>query len=397
MKNRSGALIVFVAIVLSVLAGCTADHPVDVDDVLSQPKSFVGADVCKKCHLEHFDSWKMTRHSRVTQDARLNRDAIMADYKVENIRKDLLAYKGETKVPADKIYIPKLEEIKYTIGSERAQAYVIEKNGVLYVAPLKYDVKHHIWSPREEDTWDKAPFLENCSGCHVTGADIKTRTFKELTVSCESCHGKGSWHAALPKTEVFKKRATIINPAKLPMGAAVQICGSCHTRGVSTKNPQVRWPMGYEPGRPLDSYFKPVSYAAGDTDHKYPNDFSKSAWQQYLDWQKSIHAEEGVSCTSCHYVHQLGIPRTSSQTIESGSQQCLLCHTRANSVGAHAIHSFSNCVGCHMPRIAGGTRSHTFTAILPSETVKNPEIPNSCQACHKHKDTDLEELDGIIE
>jgi formate-dependent nitrite reductase cytochrome c552 subunit len=63
----------------------------------------------------------------------------------------------------------------------------------------------------------------------------------------------------------------------------------------------------------------------------------------------------------------------------------------------HSIHSFANCVGCHMPRIAksaesGDIHSHVFVALLPSDTLKNPKVPNSCQACHKHKDTDLKEL-----
>jgi len=64
---------------------------------------------------------------------------------------------------------------------------------------------------------------------------------------------------------------------------------------------------------------------------------------------------------------------------------------------AHSIHSFANCVGCHMPRIAksaesGDIHSHTFVALLPEDTLKNPVVPNSCQTCHKHKNEDLEKL-----
>jgi hypothetical protein len=50
-----------------------------------------------------------------------------------------------------------------------------------------------------------------------------------------------------------------------------------------------------------------------------------------------------------------------------------------------------------MPRIAksaesGDIHSHVFVALLPIDTINNPEVPNSCQTCHKHKDTDLKEL-----
>jgi len=96
-------------------------------------------------------------------------------------------------------------------------------------------------------------------------------------------------------------------------------------------------------------------------------------------------------------VHQIGIPPTRSQTLAAGSKQCLSCHVMLNNNMAHSIHSFANCVGCHMPRIAksaesGDIHSHVFVTLLPEDTLKNPKIPNSCQACHKHKDADLKEL-----
>ena len=50
-----------------------------------------------------------------------------------------------------------------------------------------------------------------------------------------------------------------------------------------------------------------------------------------------------------------------------------------------------------MPRIAksaesGDIRSHVFVTLLPADTLKNPNVPNSCQVCHKHKNENLAEL-----
>lgn len=137
--------------------------------------------------------------------------------------------------------------------------------------------------------------------------------------------------------------------------------------------------------------------AGGDAQHLYGNELSKAHHQQFIDWKQSKHFSEGVTCTSCHYVHELGIGRTRFQTRESGSKQCLTCHTMTASNQAHAIHAFGNCVGCHMPRVvtsaeSGDLHSHVFKALLPKETLKDPKIPNSCVKCHHHAQDDLATL-----
>jgi hypothetical protein len=395
---KSKTLAVFFLIIFSLgLYSCGSDPVVDIAAVTSKPKDFVGSDTCKKCHLEHYDSWKMTMHSRMLQDAKANQDAIIVPIDEKTIRTDLAKLSKKLKVPADKIYVPKKEEILYTIGSQWKQRYLVKKDNTYFISPIQYNSETHRWVNYHEKDWDKRPWLLKCGGCHATGVNLEQNTFKEPGVGCESCHGKGSWHSALPKTAVFEKRNTIVNPAKLTMGTAAQICGSCHNRGKSTMKKGGGWPVGFEPGKSLTAYYKSTSFKVGDTKHVYANEFSKGHHQQYIDWQQSRHASEGVTCTSCHYVHQLGVPPTRSQTNFAGSKQCLSCHEMINSNFGHSIHSFANCVGCHMPKIAksaetGDIHSHVFMTLLPSDTIKNPVIPNSCQACHKHKNDDLKEL-----
>ncbi|MFO7716111.1 multiheme c-type cytochrome [Desulfosarcina sp.] len=387
-------MVIFAA---STLAGCTTEQPVNMDAILKQPKIFVGSDTCKQCHLEHYDSWKMTLHSRMLQDAQANKDAIIVPIDEKRIREDLAKLEAKLKVPSAEIYVPKEDEILYTIGSQWKQRYLVKKEGVLYISPIQYNAESDRWVNYHEADWDKRPWLEKCGGCHATGADLEKQTFKEAGTSCEACHGKGSWHAALPKTAVFEKRDTIVNPAKLTMGVAVQICGSCHNRGTSTQHKGAGWPVNYAPGKALEAYYQSTSFEAGDASHLYGNEFSAAHHQQYIDWKQSKHFVEGVTCTSCHYVHQMGIAPTRSQTFVAGSKQCLQCHEMVNNNMGHSIHSFANCVGCHMPRIvksaeSGDLHSHVFKTLLPSETLKDPKIPNSCQTCHKHKGEDLQKL-----
>jgi hypothetical protein len=400
--SRIGMVRFFLVGIAALAILACGEQPIDVQALKSKPKEYVGSDTCKMCHLEHYDSWKMTLHSRMLQDAQKNKDVIVTEIDEKVIRADLAKLGDKLKVPADKIFIPKEIDIKYTIGSQWKQRYLVEKDGKLYIAPIQYNLDTHHWVNYNEDKWDKKPWIMGCGGCHATGVDLKKNTFIEPGVACEACHGKGSWHAALPKTEVFEKRATIINPAKLTMGVAVQICGSCHNRGKSTKEKGAEWPVGYEPGRALEAYFKSTSFGAGDVKHVYANEFSKGHHQQYIDWSLSKHAKEGVTCTSCHYVHQIGIPPTRSQTVSAGSKQCLSCHDLVNNNLAHSIHSFGNCVGCHMPRIAesaesGDIHSHVFVALLPKDTLANPAIPNSCETCHKHKGQDLKKLQAAFD
>jgi hypothetical protein len=355
--------------------------------------------------LEHYDSWKTTLHSRTIQDVTQNLDALIAEIIPEVIRADLKKLEKDLKVPADQIYIPKVEEIRYTIGMQWKQGFLIERKGELYVAPVQYDARTNMWINYHEDDWEQRPWDNYCGGCHAMGLDLETHTFSEPRVGCEACHGPASHHVALPEKAVFNKRLTIVNPSHLPAAFRTQICGSCHSSGKSTKVKDVEWPVGYRPGRALGMYFKSNSYDHKDVKQSYVDEFANGHHQQYLDWQHSSHSQEGVTCTSCHYVHQLGVPPTQFQTRGAGSGQCMICHKVINKNMSHSIHTFPNCIGCHMPRIArspesGNTHSHVFVTLLPKDTIQNPQVPNSCQTCHKHKDTDLKTLqefyDGIV-
>jgi formate-dependent nitrite reductase cytochrome c552 subunit len=383
---------------LGIAGALYAGDAIDSKKLLAQPKAYVGSEVCRNCHLEHYDAWKRTLHSRMLQDAKANQDVFITELNPETIRSDLSKIEKKLKVPVDQVHIPQTDEVLYTIGSQWKQRYLVKKDGELYIAPVQFNAETGRWVNYHDHDWDKRPWLKKCGGCHATGVDLDAKNFTEPGVGCEACHGPGSHHAALPKTALFEKRATIVNPAKLTAGVAVQICGSCHNRGKSTKVKGAGWPVGYRPGKALTSYYESTSFAGGDVKHVYANEFSKGHHQQYIDWKQSPHYKEGVTCLSCHFVHQLGNPVVRGQTRQnSGDNTCLSCHTMVNQVGAHSIHASAKCVACHMPRIAksaesGDIHSHVFIALLPKDTLANPNIPNSCQTCHQHKDEDLADL-----
>jgi formate-dependent nitrite reductase cytochrome c552 subunit len=403
--KTSGWIKFTITVLLAVwLTGCSSDKA-KVDELLIGPKAYIGSEQCKVCHLEHYDSWKMTLHSRTLQDVTENRDALITGVDPEVIRVDLKKGQNELKVPVDEIYIPKVEEINYTQGVQWKQRYVVAKNGTLYIAPVEYNAWSHEWINYHEADWDKRPWIEKCGGCHATGVDLENGTFSEASVGCEACHGPASHHVALPKTAIFDKRLTIVNPSKLSAGIRTQICGACHGSGETLKAKGVDWPVGFLPGRALGPYQKPNLPTNGDETAFYADGSIDRHHRQYNDWQQSIHAQKGVSCTSCHYVHQLGLPPTQFQTVGAGSGQCLTCHTGNTNKYAHAIHSFSNCIGCHMPRItmsaeSGAALRHNFKLMSPEDSLKAggvDKLPNACSSCHHHRKTPLQDLAGFLE
>jgi hypothetical protein len=394
MRYRFAA-VVAVAAVFTSTSVCLAETPFDPDEALEKPKAYVGSDVCRTCHLEHYDAWKRTLHSKMLQDARADADVFVTDIDEATIRADLtaLAETKELKVPPSDIFIPDVADIRYTIGSQWKQRYLFDHEGDLKIAPVQFNIDTGRWVNYHEHNWDERPWLLKCGGCHATGVDLDEKTFVEPGVGCEACHGPGSHHAALPKDKTFEKRATIVNPANLTGGVATQICGSCHNRGKATKAKGAGWPVGYRPGRALEPYYNSVEPGSK---YLYSNTFSKGHHQQYIDWTQSAHADSGVDCVACHVVHDLGNPMFSGKTKVQGDRLCTTCHEQTAKVGAHSVHSFGNCTNCHMPRIAksaesGDIRSHVFKAVLPEVTVE-AGIPNSCQGCHKHKDADPAKL-----
>src|SRR5512141_1288238 len=109
MKAKALTVFLAIGVMALVLSACGGEQEVDVKKLMASPKAFVGSDTCKMCHLEHYDSWKMTLHSRMTQDDQKNRDVIIADFDEKKIREDL-AKIPNLKVPADQIFIPKVED-----------------------------------------------------------------------------------------------------------------------------------------------------------------------------------------------------------------------------------------------------------------------------------------------
>ena len=346
--------------------------------------SYTGSKSCQKCHQKQFKEWKHTLHAQMVKDVKKHSNAIVGDFD-----------------SASEVRTFNKEQVLYTIGNQWKQRYITRIDDEYYILPAQYNLETGEWAPYHADNWKERPWLKKCGGCHVTGLDYDNRSFAEPAVGCEACHGPGGRHVNAKKQGDYEK--TIVNPATLPVGLQVQVCGSCHTRG---KDPSGKhgYPADFKPGMTLVSLYKPVTPEEAKK-RFWPNGHSKSHHQQYLDWQGSTHAKEGVTCISCHTVHSTGAA-TRYQTRLPGNKLCLNCHTLSKSPSrSHSLHDFNNCIGCHMSKIvksavSGDLHDHTFRVVLPNESMQHGGLkkqPNSCNTCHYHKDHKPEDLQKALD
>lgn len=191
---------------------------------------------------------------------------------------------------------------------------------------------------------------ETCASCHAETAAAFPKTFhgrkalssKKLVNSCESCHGAGGEHAD-GGGDVSK----IINPKKLGVTAANDMCLSCHKDGA------------------------------------------------LMMWKTGAHATNDVSCLTCHSVH--GGEGRKSLT-KGGTDTCLTCHTKQKAdirLASHhpIIEGKMTCVSCHNPHggIDGNIKADSVQELCAkchSEKVgpfanEHPPVSDSCLNCHK--------------
>jgi hypothetical protein len=360
--------------------------------------TFVGSETCKRCHERTYLEWKTSLHSRMMQDATLEPLANIGNFSTPNAPKTF-----------------EKEDVHFTLGSQWKQQYLKKEGNDLIVLPAQYNVFSGEWKAYFPEEPAKRNWFKECAGCHATGVDPEKKTYVEMGIACEACHGPGSNHVeAVPGYEI----PTIIQASRLTPALAAQICGSCHTRG-RDKTGDYAYPAAYQfykGAANIRLYFNEVD-PVNDGTYFWPSGESKYSEQQYLDWQQSEHAKVGVTCITCHDVHRsksalqavgevpnpLVIIRSKTRLFED--QLCKSCHTTVQYRSVHRIHTFGSCVRCHMPKVAsigevGDAHTHTFKFMFPAATLKAGGMekqPNACNSCHHHKNTPVEDMTRFLE
>lgn len=350
---------------------------------------FVGSSACASCHRGIYDRWKTTLMANVVRNPKEDPGAILPDLS-----------------KPDPLVTFTVDDIAFVYGSKWKQRYFKKIGNDYFPLPAQWDVTHRKWKPYfvKDDWWAphyppdnfKRPTGSTCDGCHSVNYDTTTHSVTEWNVGCERCHGPGSEHVKNPVS------STIINPSRLDYVDANDACIQCHSQGRPLSNPiQGRyydWPVGFQMGGRLSDFWKLEDHKLGQTTFTHFADgTAHKNRMQGNDFVTSLMYTHGVSCFTCHDAHGTNNP---SMLRKPANSLCLDCHgpnspngPHAPTIEAHTHHragsAGSECVECHMPKIAQtlgdvNVRSHTFRFVYPA-TTDSLKVPNACNVCHADK------------
>jgi len=358
---------------------------------------YVGSERCMGCHADRYLTWRETAHAVTIQAVASAPQAVLADFEVED---------------PDRSF--GLDQVKYVIGQSWQQRFITETvAGDLLVLPAQWNVAtrewvaDHVTGSGDGETEPLVNWMESCSFCHVTGLEIAPPSagveisatlgmtgsvagasatagwsFKEFGIGCEDCHGPGEAHVSDPDNVK-------------PYGQADdQVCGACHSRGVSPDGHP--FPATYKPGETLTDHF---TFTTDETT-SWPDGSARVHNQQYADWMLGNTMQESgeIQCATCHSVHGTGYGP--SQLAQPTNQLCASCHVEKLALANHIPYheqamkqrDFA-CNDCHMPLMATSAidfdiHTHTFQQPNPQGSVDHGGLdvmPNACNQCHKDR------------
>lgn len=407
---------------------------------------YVGADTCRDCHGEHFESWERTFHSTMTQ--RASPESVLGVFDGRAV-----TYENQTARPTERdgrfyMEVPtaaggtREAEVVLTVGSRRYQQYFEREergeNFAFVRLPILWHIEAGRWlhlntvflNPDNAD-WDdhKADWNSNCILCHNTGPQPGMTNYRdparqraerfdskvaELGIACEACHGPGEGHASALR-DPFTRYAghwskerdpLIVQPQRIDQERAVGVCGQCH--GQRMPHPISRaeaWFTSgptFRSGERLLDHVNPITAETPVLGNADPDLFRFRFWgdgtprltaYEYQGIVRSPCYERGpMTCGSCHTMHS-GDVRGQLEPAMRTNHACTQCHTDiGRDVAAHTKHgadsSGSACLECHMPPMVYGVveihRSHRIEIPDAKRDAENGR-PNACTLCHLDK------------
>ena len=174
---------------------------------------------------------------------------------------------------------------------------------------------------------------EVCATCHEDQANGLRLTAHGRTsvadwdgaTGCQTCHGPGAAHAETGDKAQIRVLGT------LPAADASAVCLTCHDRG------------------------------------------------ERSHWQGGPHDARGLSCLTCHKIHQQGTPHPSLLQKATEFETCTTCHLKRKASLLRSAHmpmreGLMTCGSCHNPHGSTG----------PAQ-LRQDSVNDNCYTCHAEK------------
>ena len=392
---------------------------------------YTGRESCKECHEREYELFQGSDHDLAMDHA--TDETVLADFNtilnLHGIETRFFRQDGKFMVNTEGVNGEfKDFEIKYVFGIRPLQQYLVEFPGGAYqMLPFCWDTRpveeggqhwFHIYDeeripPHDILYWTRITQNWNymCSECHSTNVrksfNAKTETYhtswSEIDVSCEACHGPGSWHVEWAEIveqggnpEAYSDMGLMIRLKdvdnaswvfNMETGTAersvprtdrilVDMCSRCHARrAILTED--------YIYGK---SFLDTHTPSLLDEGLYFADGQILEEVYVYASFLQSKMYQNGVVCKDCHEPH-------SGKVFVHSNALCYRCHL-AEKYGSREHHFHdpeqegSSCLECHMPErtymVIDPRRDHSIRIPRPdlSDKLKSP---NACNKCHDDK------------
>jgi hypothetical protein len=339
-------------------------------------KDYAGSKVCAECHRAIYNVFYETDMGRSMSpvspallekipnsthivDAKLNRH-----FEVSVRGGDLYQDDYETGADQKEIFRD-TQRVEWIIGSgANGFSAIVRRGDALFEAPLSFYSKTQHWalSPGYEsyDYGFSRPIPPACIACHSGrprpipdgNGRFLDPPFKELAIGCENCHGPGALHVGEMKQSGPGAREgnhSIVNPAKLPLWLADNICASCHQTGDARVLKPGKNFQDFRPGSALDDTLA-ILMVPPRRDAPLRSDLLEHYFSMTLS-KCYRESNRRLSCITCHDPHTQPAGREVSVLFRL---RCLTCHTEKSCAVPLAIRQRKkppdDCAGCHMPK-----------------------------------------------
>ncbi len=262
---------------------------------------FFGSQTCVGCHDDAHASWEKTWMARtvrppVKEELQLIENSILCGG-----------------IPVD-----------YVLGGRINLRYLQKRDGDIVFLPCEYDTNAKEIKAFRVNDWPNFSFVDRCAACHTTNFNTADKTWTELGVGCESCHGPASRHGD------FTSADRMVQYGEISAVEEGMICSSCHLQGGFSKKSERRFPENYIAGMDLFAIYsfpwESLDAATDATAAGQPAPNPIDVHQKIL-MKRNLDGESELRCTSCHEVHQESDEKHQSLPKEDF---CYQCHTNEN-------------------------------------------------------------------